>query len=47
MLKIKIIDVYHAVVHNHSLHVSPLNGETYYRTDSHKSVGRQPDKPKH
>ena len=32
---IKIIFVYHAVVHEHSVHVSPLNWATYYRPDGH------------
>jgi len=35
MLKIKIIYVYHAVVHKRSLCVSPLNPATYYRPENH------------
>ena len=34
MLKTKIVDVYHTVVHNHSLHVSPVDEENYYRPES-------------
>ena len=50
MLKIRIIDVYLAVVHNHivhnhGLHILPLNGKAYYGSDGHnRNVDRQRDR---